>query len=359
MLKLTQDQQNALLEGIQNFMDDGERFKKVLNEQYPTLLKELIEEAYKAEALTPESDIDSVILDVRSSISGDEWVETFERYYLEMSNASAETAVRNDDFIVGLIVTDIENIDIYVTVKEGYGTPIPEYEDLAEMITEVVDIDEVKRLIPTEDGAFQEWLERAKIGYGYPRDYPIENMTYEIEDITFSENLNVIAKKFMDEGIIEEPIENWLNRELNYQLVKQGFIEYTIVPPEYDEFEDEYGSDKIFEEIELEKVVEDEIYLEGLAEDIIGTSDFNDKLKETALDEGFPENTEFDQLNYNVINIRFNGGAERVARDYIDDARESFGDLYDFVREDAFLKDLLENGYILYDIEILSDPNEY
>ena len=151
----------------------------------------------------------------------------------------------------------------------------------------------------------------------------------------FQNSLNDDLYYFVTDNLEKTKINVIIRESLKEWLEKQGTIEYLTQEME-----------KAFEPSELENLIEVE------APTVV-----NEKLREALREEGFPPNTDVSELEYDITDVKLTATFEGLAEKHIDDI-ESSGGVSSYI-SNRFEKDIISDEAYSFDIEILSDPEDY
>lgn len=191
--------------------------------------------------------------------------------------------------------------------------------------------------------------------------FPIDANMYNTQiDILIDSGMSTEewAKSYLDAHNIEsrEDFQNALNDDLYYFVIDN--LEKTkinvIIRESLKEWLEKHGTieyltqemEKAFEPSELEYLIEVE------APTVV-----NEKLREALREEGFPPNTDVSELEYNITDVKLTATFEGLAEKHIDDI-ESSGGVSNYI-SNRFEKDIISDEAYSFDIEILSDPEDY
>lgn len=191
--------------------------------------------------------------------------------------------------------------------------------------------------------------------------FPIDANMYNIQiDILIDSGMSTEewAKSYLDAHNIEsrEDFQNALNDDLYYFVIDN--LEKTkinvIIRESLKEWLEKHGTieyltqemEKAFEPSELENLIEVE------APTVV-----NEKLREALREEGFPPNTDVSELEYDITDVKLTATFEGLAEKHIDDI-ESSGGVSSYI-SNRFEKDIISDEAYSFDIEILSDPEDY
>lgn len=191
--------------------------------------------------------------------------------------------------------------------------------------------------------------------------FPIDANMYNTQiDILIDSGMSTEewAKSYLDAHNIEsrEDFQNALNDDLYYFVTDN--LEKTkinvIIRESLKEWLEKHGTieyltqemEKAFEPSELEYLIEVE------APTVV-----NEKLREALREEGFPPNTDVSELEYDITDVKLTATFEGLAEKHIDDI-ESSGGVSNYI-SNRFEKDIISDEAYSFDIEILSDPEDY
>ena len=191
--------------------------------------------------------------------------------------------------------------------------------------------------------------------------FPIDANMYNTQiDILIDSGMSTEewAKSYLDAHNIEsrEDFQNALNDDLYYFVIDN--LEKTkinvIIRESLKEWLEKHGTieyltqemEKAFEPSELEYLIEVE------APTVV-----NEKLREALREEGFPPNTDVSELEYDITDVKLTATFEGLAEKHIDDI-ESSGGVSSYI-SNRFEKDIISDEAYSFDIEILSDPEDY
>lgn len=191
--------------------------------------------------------------------------------------------------------------------------------------------------------------------------FPIDANMYNTQiDILIDSGMSTEewAKSYLDAHNIEsrEDFQNALNDDLYYFVIDN--LEKTkinvIIRESLKEWLEKHGTieyltqemEKAFEPSELENLIEVE------APTVV-----NEKLREALREEGFPPNTDVSELEYDITDVKLTATFEGLAEKHIDDI-ESSGGVSSYI-SNRFEKDIISDEAYSFDIEILSDPEDY
>lgn len=191
--------------------------------------------------------------------------------------------------------------------------------------------------------------------------FPIDANMYNTQiDILIDSGMSTEewAKSYLDAHNIEsrEDFQNALNDDLYYFVTDN--LEKTkinvIIRESLKEWLEKHGTieyltqemEKAFEPSELENLIEVE------APTVV-----NEKLREALREEGFPPNTDVSELEYDITDVKLTATFEGLAEKHIDDI-ESSGGVSSYI-SNRFEKDIISDEAYSFDIEILSDPEDY
>lgn len=191
--------------------------------------------------------------------------------------------------------------------------------------------------------------------------FPIDANMYNTQiDILIDSGMSTEewAKSYLDAHNIEsrEDFQNALNDDLYYFVIDN--LEKTkinvIIRESLKEWLEKHGTieyltqemEKAFEPSELENLIEVE------APTVV-----NEKLREALREEGFPPNTDVSELEYDITDVKLTATFEGLAEKHIDDIEYS-GGVSSYI-SNRFEKDIISDEAYSFDIEILSDPEDY
>ncbi len=191
--------------------------------------------------------------------------------------------------------------------------------------------------------------------------FPIDANMYNTQiDILIDSGMSTEewAKSYLDAHNIEsrEDFQNALNDDLYYFVIDN--LEKTkinvIIRESLKEWLEKHGTieyltqemEKAFEPSELEYLIEVE------APTVV-----NEKLREALREEGFPPNTDVSELEYDITDVKLTATFEGLAEKHIDDI-ESSGGVSSYINN-RFEKDIISDEAYSFDVEILSDPEDY
>ena len=87
--------------------------------------------------------------------------------------------------------------------------------------------------------------------------------------------------------------------------------------------------------------------------------DYDEKLREAIEDDAFPDDVDIMDIEVFITDIEENTSFENMAAQFIDNVYSSFESVSDYTRENQHIFDALENGYVRYEIEVASDPEDF
>lgn len=194
----------------------------------------------------------------------------------------------------------------------------------------------------------------------FPNDVQTKDVNFELQmssAISYSEWVDqFVEEQDFDSSEDIDSVLNDSNDELGlYVLDNMNKTSVVIVLKQtLDEYLNEhptapYLAERIEDEFDVLAITE---YLEQNPDD-----DINEKVREQAIEEGFPEDIDVNEIQYVLSNVDFKVSPSDIA-DRVLDKVEGIGNTDTYMATE-YDKDLVENDFIDYKIEITSDPEDF
>ena len=194
----------------------------------------------------------------------------------------------------------------------------------------------------------------------FPDDANHTNTNVEVE-IRNNSDLDVWCDMFEHYNHIsgEDEFEANKDDEDSYLLTIYDNIEMTeivvTILDDVDEWLDQNPTEEyLAEQIEMEW---DEEFIREVVP--IYAIDYDEKLREAIEDDAFPDDVDIMDIEVFITDIEENTSFENMAAQFIDNVYSSFESVSDYTRENQHIFDALENGYVRYEIEVASDPEDF
>lgn len=203
-------------------------------------------------------------------------------------------------------------------------------------------------------------VNEALIDENFPDDANHTNTNVEVE-IRNNSDLDVWCDMFEHYNHIsgEDEFEANKDNEDSYLLTIYDNIEMTeivvTILDDVDEWLDQNPTEEyLAEQIEMEW---DEEFIREVVP--IYAIDYDEKLREAIEDDAFPDDVDIMDIEVFITDIEENTSFENMAAQFIDNVYSSFESVSDYTRENQHIFDALENGYVRYEIEVASDPEDF
>lgn len=194
----------------------------------------------------------------------------------------------------------------------------------------------------------------------FPNDVQIKDVDFELQmssAISYSEWVDqFVEEQDFDSSEEVESVLNDSEDELGlYVLDNMHKTSVVIVLKQtLDEYLNEhptapYLAERIEDEFDVPAITE---YLEENPDD-----DIIEKVREQAIEEGFPEDIDIDEIKYVLSDVDFKVSPSDIA-DRVIGKVEGIGNTDTYMTTE-YDKDLVENNFIDYKIEITSDPEDF
>lgn len=151
----------------------------------------------------------------------------------------------------------------------------------------------------------------------------------------FQQALNDDLYFFIADNLNKTKISVKIHDSLKEWLEKHGTVEYLAEEME-----------KAYEENELEEIIPVE-----------DKTEVDEKLRQALSEEGFPSDTDVDEIEYLINNVKLTTTYEALAEKHIDDI-ESSGSVQNYINN-RFYQDIIKDDAYNFEVEITSDPEEF
>lgn len=208
------------------------------------------------------------------------------------------------------------------------------------------------------DQEFSEFLDSE--GFPTPQANYMNVMHYaEIESNIDFEQWAEIASE--DEDINgQDDFESYLNDDDNFfYTIMNNMDSATVnfyIEEELQEWIESHPTEAYLSE-EMEKFYDPTEFEEVIRQN--NDEVVHDKVKEALSEEGFPEDTNPDDVDFNVYDVQLNKTFDDFAVEFIDDVNQSYDSVKDYLETQFYIDVISNESNYDFEVEITSDPEDF
>lgn len=203
-------------------------------------------------------------------------------------------------------------------------------------------------------------VNEALIDESFPDEANHTNTNVEVE-IRNNSDLDVWCDMFEHYNHIsgEDEFEANKDNEESYLLTVYDNMDMTeiivTILDDVDDWLDKNPTEEyLAEQIEMEW---DEEFIREIIP--IYAIDYDEKVKEAIEDDDFPDDIDIMDIDLIISDVEEGTSFESMAAQFIDNVYGGFESVSDYVRQNQHIYDAFENGYVKYEIEITSEPEDF